>query len=151
VAGDAPAVDLAHEKALQETMLCIADERLAHSAHDCAEGGLAVALAECCIMNEERLMGADVRLHDELPAAALFFGEAQGRIVISCAPGNAERVFKLAHRHGVTARQIGTVGPVNGAMRMSGAGLAIDGSVEKLSEVWRAAIPRMMEKAHTVE
>jgi phosphoribosylformylglycinamidine synthase len=151
VAGDAPTVDLTLEKALQETMLCIADERLAHSAHDCAEGGLAVAIAECCIMNEERLMGADLRLHDELPPAALFFGEAQGRIVISCARGNAQRIFRLARKHGVSARQIGTVGSVNGVLRMSGAGVGLDVPVSKLSEVWREAIPRLMEKAHTVE
>jgi len=151
VAGDAPAVNLQAEKALQDTMIAIANERLAHSAHDCAEGGLAVALAECCIMNEERLLGATIKLQDGLPAAALFFGEAQGRIIISCADGNADRVFKIARKRGVPARQIGTVGPVNGAFKMSGAGASIDLPVAKLSEVWREAIPRLMERAHTVE
>ena len=147
VAGDAPAVNLSAEKALQETMLAIADERLAHSAHDCAEGGLAVAIAESCIMNAERLIGAEVTLHDDLPAAALFFGEAQGRIVITCAPGNSERVFTLAKRHGTPARQIGRVGEVNGSLKISGARVSLDVPVDKLSEVWREAIPRMMEKS----
>ncbi|MGQ0815885.1 MAG: phosphoribosylformylglycinamidine synthase subunit PurL [Gemmatimonadota bacterium] len=146
VAGDAPAINLAGEKALQDALLAITDERLAHSAHDCAEGGLAVALAEACIMNEERMLGATVRLHDEVPAAALFFGEAQGRIVISCAPGNVERVFKIVARHGVPARQIGTVGAVNGVLKMSGAEVSLDIPVSQLSEVWRDAIPRLMER-----
>jgi phosphoribosylformylglycinamidine synthase len=151
VAGDPPAVSLAAERALQVAMITIADERLAHSAHDCAEGGLAVAVAECCIMNEERLIGAQVRLHDELPPAALFFGEAQGRIVLSCAAGNAERIFKIARKHGVPARRIGTVGSVGGVLSMTGAAATIEVPVAKLSEVWRDAIPRLMERAHTVE
>ncbi|HET9438873.1 MAG TPA: phosphoribosylformylglycinamidine synthase subunit PurL [Longimicrobiales bacterium] len=145
VAGDAPRIDLLHERALQELMLELAAGRLAHSAHDCAEGGLAVCVAESCIADAERLLGAQIDLTDTLPAAGLFFGEAQGRIVISCAPANVARVLSLAQRHGVPARQIGTVGEVNGRFRMSGAGVSIDIEVEKLSEVWREAIPRFME------
>ncbi|HEY0672023.1 MAG TPA: phosphoribosylformylglycinamidine synthase subunit PurL [Longimicrobiales bacterium] len=144
VAGDAPHIDLPRERALQELMLEIADERLAHSAHDCAEGGLAVCIAESCIADGERLLGAQVELKDALPAAGLFFGEAQGRIVISCAPANVARVLSLAQRHGVPASQIGSVGAVNGRFQMSGAGVSIDIEVQKLSEIWREAIPRFM-------
>ncbi len=147
VAGDAPAVDLPAEKALQETMLAIAAERLAHSAHDCAEGGLAVCLAECCIMDAERMLGAAVKLHDELAPAPLFFGEAQGRIVISCAPGNAQRVFKIAQRHGVPARQIGSVGEVNGELQISGGGVSLAVEIAEVSRVWRESLPRLMERA----
>jgi phosphoribosylformylglycinamidine synthase len=147
VAGDAPAVDLKAERALQELMLDIADERLAHSAHDCAEGGLAVCLAESCIADRERLLGATVKLDDSLHAAALLFGEAQGRIVISCAPANVARVLTLAKRHAVAAAQIGTVGEVNGRFLLSGAGVSIDAEVSQLSEIWRDAIPRLMENA----
>ena len=146
VAGDAPAVDLQGERALQECMLEIADERLAHSAHDCAEGGLAVCIAESCIADAERLLGATISLSDALPPAALLFGEAQGRIVISCAPGNVARVLMIAGRHGVPATQIGTVGDVNGRFVLSGAGVNVDVEIEKLSEVYREAIPRLMEK-----
>ena len=146
VAGDAPMVALQAERALQECMLEIADERLAHSAHDCAEGGLAICIAESCIGDAERLLGATVALTDALTPAALLFGEAQGRIVISCAPGNVERVLKIAARHGVPATQIGSVGDVNGRFVLSGAGVTIDVEIEKLSEVYREAIPRMMEK-----
>ena len=96
-------------------------------------------------------MGATIKLQDELPAAALFFGEAQGRIIISCADGNADRVFRIARKRGVPARQIGAVGPVNGSFKMTGAGASIDVPVAKLSEIWREGIPRLMERAHTVE
>ena len=145
VAGDAPAVSLTGEKALQEAMLAIAGERLAHSAHDTAEGGLAVALAECCIMDAERLLGASVVLSDDLPSAALYFGEAQGRIILSCAPGNLDRVLKIAQKHRVPARPIGQVEDVNGDLRITGAGTSLRMPVEHLSQVWRAAIPHLME------
>jgi phosphoribosylformylglycinamidine synthase II len=146
VAGDAPNVDLQAERALQELLLELAEERLAHSAHDCAEGGLAVCIAESCIADAERLLGATVTLPDTLPPAALLFGEAQGRIVISCAPANVERVLVLAKRHHVPAAQIGTVGEVNGRFKLTGADATIDVDVAQLSEVWREAIPRLMEK-----
>ncbi len=148
VMGDAPAIDLQGERALQELMLSIADERLAHSAHDCAEGGLAVCIAECCIADGERLLGATVTLSDDVPAAALLFGEAQGRIVISCAPANVPRVLKLAERHSVPATQIGNVGEVNGRFVLEGAGAKVDVSVEDLSDIWRTAIPRLMGEAN---
>ncbi len=150
VAGDAPAIDLQRERALHELMLDIADDRLVHSAHDCSEGGLAVCLAESCIGDAERLLGATVELKDNLPPAPLFFGEAQGRIVISCAPANVARIMTLAKRHGVPAQQIGTVGEVNGRFRMQGAGASIDLDVAQLSEVWRLAIPRFMTDAATL-
>ncbi|HEY0808670.1 MAG TPA: AIR synthase-related protein, partial [Longimicrobiales bacterium] len=147
VIGDAPAIDLQAERALQDAMLEIADERLAHSAHDCAEGGLAVCVAESCIGNAERLLGAHIILDDVLPPAGLLFGEAQGRIVISCAPGNAERVKTIAARHGVPAQVIGNVGEVNGRLVVSAGDVRIDVEIAKLSEVYREAIPRLMEKA----
>jgi len=148
VMGDAPMIDLQGERALQELMLAVADERLAHSAHDCAEGGLAVCIAECCIADAERLLGATVTLSDDLPPAALLFGEAQGRIVISCAPANVPRVLKLAERHSVPATQIGNVGGVNGRLVLEGAGAKVDVSVEDLSDIWRTAIPRLMGDAN---
>jgi phosphoribosylformylglycinamidine synthase II len=149
VMGDAPAIDLQLERALQEAMLEIANERLAHSAHDCAEGGLAVCVAESSIGNAERLMGAHLILDDPLPPAALLFGEAQGRIVISCAPGNVERVKTIAARHGVTATVIGNVGEVNGRFVIAAGQARIDVPVAELSEVWRDGIPRLMESKRT--
>ena len=104
VAGDAPAVDLEAEKALQEAVLELARAGLLRSAHDCAEGGLVVCLAESALADPERPLGCEVRLSDDLPPAALFFGEAQGRIVVSCAPEDVERVLETARRHGEIGR-----------------------------------------------
>jgi phosphoribosylformylglycinamidine synthase len=163
VAGDAPSIDLAAEKALQELMLELVGKRLLRSAHDCSEGGLAVCLAECAFGNGTQGFGVDVVLDDYLEAALLFFGEAQGRIVVSCAPEDLDEVHAAAAAHGVPARAIGNVGApetlgLDGrAGRTTGQGAArfvlkslparIDVPLRDLAEVWSTAIPRLMERA----
>jgi phosphoribosylformylglycinamidine synthase len=159
VAGDAPNVDLKKERALQEAMLEIAAAKLAHSAHDCAEGGLAVALAECAInaqtdnnTAEHHNTGASVELGDKIiDAEALLFGEAQGRIVISCAGGDEARVIAIAERHGVTARRIGDVAYNNAFVVRVGDNKVIDSRVSDLADIYQSAIPRLMDGASTVE
>ncbi len=146
VAGDAPAVDLTAEKALQEAMLELAAAGLLNSAHDCADGGLAVCLAESALADPERPLGLEVRLSDALPPAALLFGEAQGRIVVSCAPAAVARVLETASRHGVPAEHIGTVGPANGTFVVEGAGLRIEARTADLADAYHQAIPRIMEQ-----
>jgi phosphoribosylformylglycinamidine synthase len=148
VAGDAPAVDLTAERALQEAVLEMADGRLLRSAHDCSEGGLAVCLAESAIQREE-LLGIDVQLDDDLEPAALLFGEAQGRIIVTCSPADRETVLAIASKHGVPARVIGKVTGGEQPRFVLGTGKAsIDAAVADLAEVWRTAIPRLMERTH---
>jgi phosphoribosylformylglycinamidine synthase len=144
VAGDAPAVDLRGEKALQEAMLEIAAARLAHSAHDCAEGGLAVCLAESAIAAEPHL-GVDVVLEDDLPVAALLFGEAQGRIVVSCAATALAGVLDIAERHGVPAERIGEVTAAR--FRIVTREARLDLEVAPIAAAWHTAIPRLMERS----
>ncbi|MDM7999062.1 MAG: phosphoribosylformylglycinamidine synthase subunit PurL, partial [Dehalococcoidia bacterium] len=87
--GTPPALDLKQEKRVQEAVLEIIGQRLAASAHDCSDGGLAVALAECCIMGGH---GAAVTLRDKMRTDALLFGESQSRVIISTAPRNQDKV-----------------------------------------------------------
>jgi phosphoribosylformylglycinamidine synthase II len=142
--GDAPSIDLQHERALQNTVVELAEAGLLHSAHDCAEGGLAICLAESAIGNEEQYFGIDAELHDELPTAALLFGESQGRIVISCAPESLERVQAGAEKRGVPCRRIGTVGKVNGTFLVRTPEVSLKTDVEDLAEVYYDVIPRLM-------
>src|SRR5690606_25098291 len=79
VAGDAPALDLETERSLQQALLEAIRSGLVRSAHDCSDGGLAVALVEGAIGGDS-LFGIDVELADELPEAALLFGETQSRV-----------------------------------------------------------------------
>ena len=92
---------------------------LIKSAHDCSEGGLAVALAESCISRQiaretPRLIGAQIDLVLAVAGAirldALLFGETQSRVVISVAPMDAVKVVERAKILGVSAVKLGTVG-----------------------------------------
>jgi phosphoribosylformylglycinamidine synthase II len=145
VAGDAPLLDLEAERALQRALLDAIRAGMIRSAHDCAEGGLAVALAESAIGDGTRPLGIDVALDDDLPAQAVLFGEAQTRVVVSCAAATLDPLVSHFRDRGVPARGIGRVGEVGGAfsIRLSGGG-AIEAPVAELSEIYFSAIPRRM-------
>ena len=98
VNGRVPLLDLALELKVQDAMLRLADEMLLSSAHDCSEGGLAVAIAECCFssLNHEA-SGATIELASNgLSREALLFGESPSRIVISFAAENLDKVREIA-------------------------------------------------------
>jgi phosphoribosylformylglycinamidine synthase subunit PurL len=145
-AGQVPRVDLAAEKALGEAVLAMADERLLASAHDCAEGGLAVALVESAVLPIRAPRGMAVTLEDDLPVDALLFGEAQGRIVVSCVASHVERVLELAREHAVPAARIGTVGDVDGdvVLELAATGQTVRLAAAALAEAYHTAIPRIM-------
>ena len=111
VAGDAPGIDLSEEKRLHGVVLEASGARLLSSAHDCSEGGLAVALAECCMGSGTEGIGAGIETGMENARAdAVLFGEDQSRIIVSADPGNGHKVLELARKHGVPAQTIGRVG-----------------------------------------
>jgi phosphoribosylformylglycinamidine synthase len=146
VAGDAPRLDLAFEKALQTALLeAIRMGRVA-SAHDTAEGGLAVALAESAFADRASPFGIDVELQDDLPITPLLFGEAQSRVVISCDPTDVEALLRHFAAAGVEARQIGRVGAIGGSVRIVAREGALDVPIERLAEIYHLAIPRRMDR-----
>jgi phosphoribosylformylglycinamidine synthase subunit PurL len=138
--GSPPRVDLEQARTLHTTLLSLIQCGLVKSAHDCSEGGLAVALAESCISQlvareTPRLIGATVDLsvvgqasrlsqasnknesdgdrrdsHPTLRLDALLFGETQSRVVITCKPLDAVKVVERAKLMGVPAARVGTVG-----------------------------------------
>jgi len=113
VAGTPPALDLNLEVAVQSACLEAIERGLVRSAHDCSEGGIAVALAECCFAGEGGARGADVNLEGtggSIRGDALLFGESQSRIVLSCSPGKTGLILQIAQKHGAPATMIGTVG-----------------------------------------
>jgi phosphoribosylformylglycinamidine synthase len=85
-AGRVPRLDLKEAKTLNELLFELAKAGLLQSAHDCAEGGLAVALAESCISFKGREIGAAVKLPVTTSKEAFLFGESQSRVVISVSP-----------------------------------------------------------------
>ena len=106
--GPAPAIDLDAEAKLQKLVLELARAQLLSSAHDVADGGLAVALAECCVSGPAPV-GADITL--EGPPTSTLFGEAPTRVVIST--GCKDEVAKRAAAAGVPIRAIGRTAPTD--------------------------------------
>ena len=109
--GKVPDIDLKLEKSAQKTTLEAIEKGLVESAHDCSEGGLAVALAESCISNSAKLIGAKVDLAGErMRADALLFGESQSRIVLSAKPKNVKKILQIAKKNKTPVAIIGEVG-----------------------------------------
>jgi len=136
VAGRPPALDLVRERALHAFLHDAAGTDLLASAHDCAEGGLAVALVESAIGGGH---GFAVTLGTDLPPHVALFGESASRVVASVPPGREEAFVALATAHGVPLGRLGeTGGPralVDGIL---------DEAVKDLRDVWEGAIPRLM-------
>lgn len=105
--GTPPKIDLAKEKSLINLLVEAAEKSLMLSAHDTAEGGLAVALAEMCF--GEKQMGVRINLEDDMRTDHLLFAETQGRVIVEVGGLNSAAFEKLAEKHGIKCTQIGTV------------------------------------------
>ncbi|HEX6845246.1 MAG TPA: AIR synthase-related protein, partial [Actinomycetota bacterium] len=139
VAGLPPALDLPRERALVDLLVGAAGETLLGSAHDCGDGGLAVALAECAIGGGHGFWAA---IHSDLPPHVALFSESASRAVVTVASDDEERFGALADAHGVPAMRIGETGGPRAVIE----GL-IDIPVEELADVWANAIPRLLGEA----
>jgi phosphoribosylformylglycinamidine synthase subunit PurL len=144
VAGDAPRVELEAEARLQDAVLEMIRSGRVQSAHDASEGGLAVALVESAIASPAPL-GIEVALDEALPTAALLFGEAQGRVVLSCAGGDVDALLETARAHSVPARRIGTVGEPFGTVRIATPRGTIEAPASELARIYESALPRRMD------
>jgi phosphoribosylformylglycinamidine synthase subunit PurL len=144
-AGAPPRCDLDAEKRLIDTLLACAG--LLSSAHDCSDGGLAVALAECCMMNREQMLGARVDLSpwSTIPLRALLFGEAQGRVVVSTS--EAPAVLAAARARSVPARIVGVVAAADSSLTLQVGQRRIVASLDRLARAWHDAIPTIMSRS----
>ena len=151
VIGPPPRVDLAGEKALVAALLDAIRAGTIRSAHDVADGGLAVALAECVMMDRAHQVGAQVDLTAwaSLPLRALLFGEAQGRVIVSTPDPAA--VTLVAARHQVPCAVVGTVRSSSGALDMKVGTRQIRASVRQLADAYHEAIPRIMQRSASAQ
>ena len=138
--GRPPRVSLNAECRLQRLMLEAQGRTLLKSAHDCSEGGLAVALAESCVSEPGHLIGAVVEFRTPHSALrirpdALLFGESASRIVVTCEPTQQRVLQALAAKRGVPCAVLGRVG--GSRLRI---GPWIDASIEELNRAWRGAL-----------
>jgi phosphoribosylformylglycinamidine synthase II len=151
--GGAPArVDLAAERQLQLLLVAGAHARLIRSAHDCADGGLGITLAEAAIGGPYAAgsRGANLDLTGYAEGAALdglLYGEDGARAVVSCAPGALAGLLALAAEHGVPAFRAGTVGAPGGRLELRAGGRLLSWDTTTLRRTYYDAIPRRMAHA----
>jgi phosphoribosylformylglycinamidine synthase len=145
VAGRPPSVDLQGERMLQQAVLLMNHEGLLTSAHDCSDGGLASALAECALGNGEAPLGVEAELDDQLRPVVALFGESHGRIIVSCAQDKTEEVLRLAERHDVPARRIGRVAGEGEGFVLKVRDGVIKAPIAELADAYFGAIPKIMD------
>ena len=110
VKGTPPWIDLKLEQAVQNCCLEAIDRGLLRSAHDVSDGGLAVALAECCIGGPDRPIGVRLETHEVIRGDALLFSESQSRIVVSVEEKDLSQLRERSTELNVPMQVIGTVG-----------------------------------------
>jgi phosphoribosylformylglycinamidine synthase subunit PurL len=110
VAGRPPALDFARERAVNRLVLAAAENGLLHSAHDCSEGGMLVALAECCLLGGIGVRCPAIRPEAPLRMDAAFFGESPSRFILSLPSRAMAEVQSLARRHHVEISLLGLAG-----------------------------------------
>jgi phosphoribosylformylglycinamidine (FGAM) synthase-like enzyme len=138
--GQLGAIDLAREAALVDGLVEGCERGLIRSAHDIAEGGLAVAMAEACF-NPRAILGAEVELGRAGSADADdFFGEGASTVILSIAPGDVSSVEKLFASRGLEFAVIGKV-ITNPRLKIGG---VIDEEVSELQRIYEDAIPRRL-------
>jgi len=143
--GEPPVCDPARERALIDALLEAIKAGAVRSAHDCSDGGLAVALAECAMMDRAQTFGFEVDLSAwaTLPHRALLFGEAHGRVVLST-PDSAA-VLQVAQRFGVPARVIGRVTEAKTGTSFTISDDTFTAPVAWLAKAFHEAIPQAMD------
>ncbi|MDP4190266.1 MAG: phosphoribosylformylglycinamidine synthase subunit PurL [Bacteroidota bacterium] len=110
VAGESPVMDLEKEKLLQDTLLKLIENKLVNSAHDISDGGIMAALAECCIMDAENLLGATVNIPVKTREDFSFFSESQSRVILSVSKDKKDAFESLVKASGLPYLLLGKTG-----------------------------------------
>ncbi|MEX5219414.1 MAG: phosphoribosylformylglycinamidine synthase subunit PurL [Nitrospiraceae bacterium] len=148
--GSPPLLNLDMEKAVQACTLALIRNGFVQSAHDCSDGGLAVALAECCVSGPDPKLGAVVELQaGRLRRDALLFGESQSRVILSVKSDQVDQVIRTAGEMGVTAIRVGVVEGERLVVdivedRLQAAGAAIDLDLGLVFDHWAFALERSL-------
>jgi phosphoribosylformylglycinamidine (FGAM) synthase-like enzyme len=142
-AGLPPRLDAAKEKALQQLVRELVRNGALKCAHDPSDGGLAVAIAESCMMNPDRRIGARLELKlNGIAAHAFLFGEDASRIVISFSKEKRAEIEAAAKAKGVALHLAGEVGgdtlELQGLLRVP---------VDALNKAYRSGIPSVLKRA----
>ena len=164
VRGTPPALDLGREAAVQQLLVALAGDGLSRSAHDLSEGGIAVALAECCFGSglgveasipaaAEGVTAAGGSSADAWPAGfsdvAALFGESTSRVLVSVAQEHVDELVRRARASAVPAAVIGRVGGTRVRLSLD-ARVVIDEALADLEHIWEHAIEDRFERGRTL-
>jgi phosphoribosylformylglycinamidine synthase II len=145
--GAVPRLNLNLERSVQTACLQAAEAGLLRSAHDCSDGGLSVAIAECCFSSAARNeIGATLDLGDALDPTTLLFSESPSRIIISFDPAEEDSLRRLAAANGAPFAVIGRTGG-NRLSIKAGGETVVDASVSQLESVWRGSLTSKLSLA----
>ena len=138
--GSVPAIDLEAERAVQTACLRAADAGLLRSAHDCSDGGLAVALAECCFSSLNGVaFGADIDATGEFDLAARLFGETPSRIIVSFDESSLGNIEEIVAAASCPMTLLGTVGSDRLGIESDGEEV-IQLDVAEMENAWRSSL-----------
>ncbi len=138
--GRVPFLDLEREKAVQEACLQAAEAGLLRSAHDCSDGGLAVAVAECCFSSLNRASaGAEIDLTGTLPTAQRLFSESPSRIILSFEEAALGPIEEIAARAGCPLTILGRTGGDLLIIKADGEEV-VNVAVSELEAAWRTSL-----------
>jgi phosphoribosylformylglycinamidine synthase len=140
--GFPPALEIEKEAALQKAIVELIGAGLIDSAHDCSDGGLAVALARASFAKG---IGCRVELSaNGLAPEFVLFGEDASRIVISCDPAHLAGIKQVAKKHGIFADLLGETVPETIEIKLDGRSV-ISGRVSELNDDFEGALERALK------
>src|SRR5882724_10378130 len=143
--GRAPVLDLASELAVQTACLRAADAGLLRSAHDCADGGLAIALAECCFSSLNReLFGADIDLTGDYDVNTRLFSESPSRIIISFDESVLGDIEVIVAAAGCPMTLLGNVGADRLHIQSDGEEV-VQLDVAEMESAWRSSLKNRLQ------
>jgi phosphoribosylformylglycinamidine synthase subunit PurL len=135
VKGTPPWIDLKLEHAIQNCCVDAIDRGIVRSAHDISDGGLAVALAECCMSGPDKPLGVRIEMREMIRGDALLFSESQSRIIVSLQEKDLGQLQGIASEHGVPLQVIGAVG----SSRLSIQPI-LQLPIDELRSIWSSAL-----------
>lgn len=139
VAGGSPQIDLPTEKKLQDTVLELIRKNLINSAHDISEGGIVCALAESCIINDEKMIGANVKIPINNRKDFAYFSESQSRIIVSISKDKKDEFETILKS---SKQPFSKIGVTNGSSLKINSDIKV--TLNELSDLYYNTIPRIM-------
>jgi phosphoribosylformylglycinamidine synthase len=140
VKGTPPWTDLKLEQGVQNACIEAVERGIVRSAHDVSDGGLGIALAECCIAGPEKPLGARIDTHEMVRGDALLFSESPARIIVSVHEDKLNELRQIAEKHELPMQVIGTVGGTRLTVKP-----LIQVGVDELKAIWSTALEKRLK------